>query len=66
MTDQAVQALREIASFAEQQGAIVDRVEVALRETNAGTSVEFTAHLSPRPLEQATACTGYIIAKNAP
>ncbi|WP_300562973.1 hypothetical protein [Companilactobacillus sp.] len=59
MADKTVEALKIIKAFAEEQGAVVDRVEVRMAEREGQTCVEFTAHLSPKPLEQATACTGY-------
>jgi hypothetical protein len=59
MSDPTVKAMQQIKAFAEEQAAIVERVEVALREVDGRTSVEFTAYLSPVPLKQSTACIGY-------
>lgn len=59
MSDATVEALKTVKAFAEERGAIVDRVEVAFREQEGHMSVEFTGHLSPIPLEQATVCIGY-------
>lgn len=60
MSDQTIAALREIEAHAAEHGAIVDRVEVALRDRDGKLSVEFTAHYLPKPLANNTACVGYI------
>jgi len=58
--DQTVDALKSLQAFAAENGAVIDRVEVTLRDTPEGELVAFTAHLLPRPLPNGSqACLGY-------
>lgn len=61
MTDQTIETLRKLQVFAEENGGVVDRVEVSLRDHPDGTLVGFVAHLKPRLLPHDTAALGYIV-----
>jgi len=57
--DGTYDALMLLKQKAEEQNAVVDRIEVVL--TGNGREIGFTAHLSPKPLEQATLCVSYAV-----